>query len=68
MTYVINEPCSATKDASCIEVCSVDGIHPTPGETDFEAAEQLSPEWRGYIERNAAHYPKPHGTVPSGER
>jgi ferredoxin len=41
MTYVINEPCIATKDASCVEVCPVDCIHPTPGEPDFEAAEQL---------------------------
>jgi NAD-dependent dihydropyrimidine dehydrogenase PreA subunit len=32
---------SATKDASCVEACPVDCIHPTPGETDFEAAEQL---------------------------
>jgi ferredoxin len=41
MTYVVNEPCIATKPAPCVEVCPVDCIHPTPGETDFEAPEQL---------------------------
>jgi ferredoxin len=90
--HEINEPCIASKDASCVEACPVDCIHPTPGEPDFEAAEQLyidpeecidcdacveacpvdavtsdeqvPPEWRGYIERNAACYSKPHGAVP----
>jgi NAD-dependent dihydropyrimidine dehydrogenase PreA subunit len=41
MTYVINEPCIATKDSSCVEVCPVDCIHPTPDEPGFEEAEQL---------------------------
>ena len=41
MTYVINEPCIGTKDASCVEVCPVDCIHPTPDEADFDAHEQL---------------------------
>ncbi|GHH30352.1 4Fe-4S ferredoxin [Streptomyces lanatus] len=27
MTYVITEPCIATKEASCVEVCPVDCIH-----------------------------------------
>jgi NAD-dependent dihydropyrimidine dehydrogenase PreA subunit len=30
MTYVIAEPCIGTKDNSCVEVCPVDCIHPTP--------------------------------------
>ena len=38
MTYVINEPCIGTKDTSCVEVCPVDCIHPTPEEPDFESA------------------------------
>ena len=41
MTYVINEPCIGTKDASCVEVCPVDCIHPTPDEPDFDQHEQL---------------------------
>src|SRR3954466_2548919 len=41
MAYVINEPCIGTKDASCVEVCPVDCIHPAPGEPGFDAAEQL---------------------------
>ena len=32
MTYVIAEPCIGTKDNSCVEVCPVDCIHPTPDE------------------------------------
>jgi ferredoxin len=54
MTYVINEPCRfATKDASCVEACRVDCIHPTPGETDFEAAEQLYIDPGECIDRTA---------------
>ena len=30
MAYVIAEPCIGTKDNSCVEVCPVDCIHPTP--------------------------------------
>jgi ferredoxin len=39
MTYVIVGSC--IKDDSCIEVCPVDCIHPKPGDSDFETAEQL---------------------------
>ena len=41
MAYVITEPCIGTKDNSCVEVCPVDCIHPTPDEEDYEAAEML---------------------------
>ena len=41
MAYVISEPCIGTKDASCVEVCPVDCIHPAPDERAFDAAEQL---------------------------
>ena len=41
MAYVINEPCIGTKDTSCVEVCPVDCIHPTPDEPAFDNAEQL---------------------------
>jgi NAD-dependent dihydropyrimidine dehydrogenase PreA subunit len=36
-----------------VEVCSVDCIHPTPGETDFEAAEQLYIDPEDCIDRDA---------------
>ncbi len=41
MAYVIAEPCIGEKDNSCVEVCPVDCIHPTPDEPDYEASEQL---------------------------
>ena len=36
MTYVITEPCVGTLDASCVEVCPVDCIHPGPSEDGFD--------------------------------
>jgi ferredoxin len=41
MTFVIAEPCIGTKDASCVDVCPVDCIHPTKDEPNFETAEML---------------------------
>jgi ferredoxin len=41
MAYVITEPCIGTKDASCVDVCPVDCIHPRKDETDFDTAAQL---------------------------
>ena len=41
MAYVIAEPCIGTKDNSCVEVCPVDCIHPTPEESNYDAVEQL---------------------------
>jgi NAD-dependent dihydropyrimidine dehydrogenase PreA subunit len=41
MTYVIAEPCIGEKDNSCVEVCPVDCIHPTPDEPDYDSSEQL---------------------------
>src|SRR4029077_6017531 len=41
MAYVIAEPCIGTKDNSCVEVCPVDCIHPTPEEPGYDAAEML---------------------------
>ena len=42
MAYVIAEPCIGQKDNSCVEVCPVDCIHPTPDEPDYEGVEQLT--------------------------
>ena len=41
MAYVIAEPCIGTKDNSCVEVCPVDCIHPTPDEPDYDNVKQL---------------------------
>jgi NAD-dependent dihydropyrimidine dehydrogenase PreA subunit len=41
MTYVITPPCKNVKDASCVAVCPVECIHPTPDEPEFESEEQL---------------------------
>jgi ferredoxin len=41
VAYVINEPCIGVKDNSCVEVCPVDCIHPTPDETDWDQHDQL---------------------------
>jgi ferredoxin len=41
LAYVINEPCIGVKDNSCVEVCPVDCIHPTPDEPDYDRVEQL---------------------------
>jgi len=39
VTYVITQSCC--NDASCVEVCPVDCIHPAPEEPDFATAEML---------------------------
>lgn len=41
MSHYITEPCIATKDASCVDVCPVDCIHPRPDEPGFAQAEML---------------------------
>jgi ferredoxin len=41
VTYVITEPCIGTKDASCVDVCPVDCIHPTREEAEFAQVDQL---------------------------
>jgi ferredoxin len=41
MAYVITEPCIGTKDNSCVEVCPVDCIHPTPDEPGYDSVEML---------------------------
>ena len=41
MVYVIAAPCIGVKDNSCVEVCPVDCIHPTPDEAEHAEVEQL---------------------------
>ena len=41
MAYVIAEPCIGTKDASCVDACPVDCIHPKKDEDGWGDAEML---------------------------
>lgn len=41
MSHYITEPCIGVKDASCVEVCPVDCIHPRPEAPDFDKEEML---------------------------
>ena len=41
MTYIITEPCINVKDASCVDVCPVDCIHPRKDEKKFADSAQL---------------------------
>ncbi|HPR63336.1 MAG TPA: ferredoxin family protein [Thermoanaerobaculia bacterium] len=41
MTHIITEPCIDMKDASCVDVCPVDCIHPRREEPDFEDVTML---------------------------
>ena len=41
MTYIITEPCINVKDATCIDVCPVDCIHPRKDAADFAKVAQL---------------------------
>jgi ferredoxin len=39
--HYITETCIGVKDASCVDVCPVDCIHPRKDEPDFATAEML---------------------------
>jgi ferredoxin len=41
MTYVIAQNCVGVKNASCVQVCPVDCIHPLPGEPGYDDSPQL---------------------------
>jgi NAD-dependent dihydropyrimidine dehydrogenase PreA subunit len=71
MAYVINEPCIGTKDNSCVEVCPVDCIHPTPDEPDYDEVEMLYIDPEECIDCDACveacpgrrHHPRGHGAT-----
>jgi ferredoxin len=73
MPYVITSPCIGQKDASCVDVCPVDCIHPTPNEPGFDTAEQLYIEPSECIDCDACldacpvDAPMPLSTVPESE-
>ena len=66
MAYVINEPCIGTKDNSCVEVCPVDCIHPTPDEPDYDKVEMLYIDPRSASTATPAS--KPARSTPSRRR
>ncbi|HEY6285829.1 MAG TPA: 4Fe-4S dicluster domain-containing protein, partial [Ktedonobacteraceae bacterium] len=41
MAYVITQPCIGSKDASCVDVCPVDCIHPAPYEQQYHSVDHL---------------------------
>jgi NAD-dependent dihydropyrimidine dehydrogenase PreA subunit len=41
MPFVITDPCIGTKDASCVDVCPVDCIHPRKDEPEFAQTSML---------------------------
>ena len=41
MPFIITDPCIDTKDASCVDVCPVDCIHPRKDEPEFETTSIL---------------------------
>jgi NAD-dependent dihydropyrimidine dehydrogenase PreA subunit len=41
MAFVIAEPCIGVKDATCVQACPVDCIHPKKDEPGFAASDQL---------------------------
>ena len=41
MPFIITDPCIGTKDASCVDVCPVDCIHPRKDEPEFERMTML---------------------------
>ncbi len=41
MPFIITDPCIGTKDASCVDVCPVDCIHPRKDAPEFEQATML---------------------------
>ena len=73
MPYVITSPCIGQKDASCVAVCPVDCIHPTPDEPGFHEAAQLYIEASECIDCDACldacpvDAPMPLSSVPESE-
>ncbi|HJT93946.1 MAG TPA: FAD-dependent oxidoreductase [Mycobacterium sp.] len=63
MPYVITQPCC--NDASCVSVCPVNCIHPTPDEPDFATTEMLYIDPDGCINCGACVDPCPVDAIVS---
>lgn len=68
MAYVIAQPCIGQKDASCVETCPVDCIHPTKDEPGFAEAEQLFIDPSECIDCDACVEVCPHDAVFSDDQ
>jgi NAD-dependent dihydropyrimidine dehydrogenase PreA subunit len=67
VTYVIGEPCISNKEASCVAVCPVDCIHPTPEEPGFAEAEQLYIDPEECIDCSACVEECPFDAITAGD-
>lgn len=65
MTYVITQACC--NDASCIAVCPVDCIHPTPDEAPFMTTEMLYIDPASCIDCAACVFECPVDAIVSGD-
>lgn len=66
MAFVITRPCC--NDASCVSVCPVNCIHPTPEEPEFRTAEMLYIDPESCIDCGACVDACPVGAIfPDGE-
>ncbi|TQC40056.1 4Fe-4S dicluster domain-containing protein [Rhodococcus sp. WS4] len=61
MSYVITQSCC--NDASCVEVCPVDCIRPTPGDPDYRTAEMLYIDPQTCIDCGACNDACPVGAI-----
>ena len=41
MPFIITDPCIETKETSCVDVCTVDCIHPRKDEPEYEPATMM---------------------------
>jgi ferredoxin len=67
MPYVIVSACIGHKDGSCVEVCPVDCIHPTPDDPRYAEAEQLHIDPAECIDCDACVAACPHDAVSPAE-
>jgi NAD-dependent dihydropyrimidine dehydrogenase PreA subunit len=63
VAYVITADCIGKKDASCVETCPVDCIHPSPDEPGFAEVEQLFIDPEECIDCDACVEACPHDAV-----
>lgn len=67
MTYVITEPCIGVKDASCVDACPVDCIHPRPDEPGYSQTAQLFIDPDGCVDCGACVWQCPVNAIFSEE-
>ncbi|MGK5552966.1 FAD-dependent oxidoreductase [Actinomadura kijaniata] len=61
MTHVVTQSCC--NDASCVQACPVNCIHPTPDEPDFSTAEMLYVDPRACVDCGACVTACPVGAI-----